>query len=39
MQIGLFYQVQVPKPWNAESETKRDWEMLEEVSYADQMGM
>ena len=39
MQIGLFYQIQVPKPWNAESETKRYWEMLEEVSYAEEMGM
>ena len=39
MQIGLFYQIQVPKPWNAESETQRYWEMLEEVSYAEEMGM
>ena len=39
MQIGLFYQIQVPKPWNAESETNRYWEMLEEVSYAEEMGM
>jgi alkanesulfonate monooxygenase SsuD/methylene tetrahydromethanopterin reductase-like flavin-dependent oxidoreductase (luciferase family) len=29
----------VPKPWNADSETKRYWEMLEEVSYAEEMGM
>ena len=39
MQLGLFYQIQVPKPWNADSETKRYWEMLEEVSYAEEMGM
>jgi alkanesulfonate monooxygenase SsuD/methylene tetrahydromethanopterin reductase-like flavin-dependent oxidoreductase (luciferase family) len=39
MQLGLFYQIQVPRPWTAESESKRYWEMLEEVTYAEEIGM
>ena len=39
MQIGLFYQIQVPKPWTAESESQRYWEMMEQVSYAEEIGM
>ena len=39
MQLGLFYQIQVPKPWNDQSEAKRYHEMLEEVTYAEEIGM
>ena len=39
MDIGLFYQIQVPKPWGAQSESQRYWEMLEEVTYAEEMGL
>jgi alkanesulfonate monooxygenase SsuD/methylene tetrahydromethanopterin reductase-like flavin-dependent oxidoreductase (luciferase family) len=39
MQLGLFYQIQVPRPWSAASESQRYWEMLEEVSYAEEIGM
>jgi alkanesulfonate monooxygenase SsuD/methylene tetrahydromethanopterin reductase-like flavin-dependent oxidoreductase (luciferase family) len=38
MRIGMFYQIQIPKPWTAESETQRCWEMLEQVEYAEEMG-
>jgi len=38
MQIGLFYQIQVPKPWTPESELNRFWEMLDEVTLAEEMG-
>ncbi|MFQ6030584.1 MAG: LLM class flavin-dependent oxidoreductase [Dehalococcoidia bacterium] len=38
MQLGLFYQIQVPKPWNAESEFKRYWEVAEEVPHAEELG-
>jgi hypothetical protein len=31
MRIGMFYQIQIPKPWTAESEMQRYWEMLEQV--------
>ena len=39
MQLGLFYQIQVPKPWNDQSESRRYHEMLEEVTYAEEIGM
>ena len=39
MQLGLFYQIQVPKPWNDQSEANRFREMLEEVTYAEEIGM
>ena len=39
MQLGLFYQIQVPKPWNADSESQRFFEMLEQVTYAEEIGM
>ena len=39
MDIGLFYQIQVPKPWNAGSESEKYNQMLEQVSYADEIGM
>src|ERR687894_22406 len=39
MQLGLFYQIQVPKPWTAESESQRFWEMIEQVTYAEEIGM
>ena len=38
MRIGMFYQVQVPKPWNATSDTDRHWEMMDQVMYADELG-
>ncbi len=39
MDIGLFYQIQVPRPWSDQSESQRYWEMLEEVTYAEEMGL
>ena len=39
MQIGMFYQIQVPKPWTAQTESDRYWEMLEQVSFAEEMGL
>ena len=38
MRIGVFYQIQIAKPWTTESETQRYWEMLEQVEYAEEMG-
>jgi alkanesulfonate monooxygenase SsuD/methylene tetrahydromethanopterin reductase-like flavin-dependent oxidoreductase (luciferase family) len=38
VQIGMFYQIQVPRPWKATSEAERYREMLEQVSYADTIG-
>lgn len=39
MRIGMFYQIQVPKPWNADSESNRFWEMIEQVELAEEMGL
>ena len=38
MRIGLFYQIQVPKPWTASSESQRIHEALEQIPYAEQQG-
>src|SRR6202158_732940 len=38
MRIALFYQIQVPKPWTASSESQRIYEALEQVPYAEQQG-
>ena len=38
MKFGLFYQIQVPKPWAEDSEAKRIWEALDQIAYAEEMG-
>ncbi len=38
MQIGMFYQIQVPKPWTASSDFDRYREMMEQVVLADELG-
>ena len=38
MKFGLFYQIQVPKPWTEESEANRIWEALDQISYAEEAG-
>ena len=38
MKFGLFYQIQVPKPWSEDSEAKRIWEALDQITYAEEMG-
>ena len=38
MRIGLFYQIQVPKPWTPTSESQRIYEALEQIPYAEQQG-
>ena len=38
MQIGMFYQIQVPRPWTATSDYDRHWEMLEQVVLAEALG-
>ncbi len=37
MKFGLFYQIQVPKPWHEDSESRRIHEALEQISYAEEM--
>jgi alkanesulfonate monooxygenase SsuD/methylene tetrahydromethanopterin reductase-like flavin-dependent oxidoreductase (luciferase family) len=38
VRIGLFYQIQVPKPWTPSSESQRIYEALEQIPYAQQQG-
>src|SRR5258707_3029014 len=38
MRVGLFYQIQVPKPWTRSSESERIYEALEQIPYAEQLG-
>src|SRR5204862_124987 len=38
MRLSLFYQIQVPKPWTAESEAQRIYEALEQIPFAEQRG-
>jgi alkanesulfonate monooxygenase SsuD/methylene tetrahydromethanopterin reductase-like flavin-dependent oxidoreductase (luciferase family) len=38
MKFGLFYQIQVPKPWDDESTAKRIWQALDQIVYAEEMG-
>ncbi|MGH7113387.1 MAG: LLM class flavin-dependent oxidoreductase [Stellaceae bacterium] len=38
MRVGLFYQIQVPKPWTPSSESQRIYEALEQIPYAEEMG-
>ena len=38
MKFGLFYQIQVPKPWSEESEARRIWEALDQIAYAEEVG-
>ena len=38
MKFGLFYQIQVPKPWTEESEARRIWEALDQIAYAEDVG-
>ena len=38
MRIGLFYQIQVPKPWTASSESDRIYEALEQIPFAEEQG-
>lgn len=38
MRLSLFYQIQVPKPWTAESEAQRIYEALEQIPFAEQKG-
>ena len=38
MHIGMFYQVQVPKPWNSTSDADRHWDMMDQVALADELG-
>ncbi len=39
MDIGMFYQIQVPKPWTPEREPEIYYEMMDQVPFAEEMGL
>ncbi len=39
MKIGLFYELQTPRPWDGDSEHRVIQEALEQVEFADQIGI
>ncbi len=38
MQIGMFYQIQVPRPWSSTSDMDRHWEMMDQIVLAEELG-
>jgi alkanesulfonate monooxygenase SsuD/methylene tetrahydromethanopterin reductase-like flavin-dependent oxidoreductase (luciferase family) len=38
VRVSLFYQIQVPKPWTASSESERIHEALEQIPFAEEQG-
>ena len=38
MKFGMFYELQMPKPWSANAEYDTLWHAIEQVSYAEEMG-
>ncbi len=38
MQIGMFYQIQVPRPWSSTSDLDRHWEMMDQIVMAEDLG-
>ena len=38
MQIGMFYQIQVPKPWTPSSDFDHYWEMMDQIVLAEDLG-
>jgi len=39
MDIGMFYQIQVPKPWTTKREPEIYYEMMDQVPFAEEMGL
>jgi len=38
MRFGMFYELQMPKPWGDNAEFNTLWQAVEQVSYAEEMG-
>ena len=38
MRFGLFYTLRFPEPWSREGEYKCLWEIIEQITYAEEMG-
>ena len=38
MRFGMFYELQMPKPWGPDAEYNTLWQAVEQVTYAEEMG-
>ena len=38
MRFGMFFELQMPKPWSATAEYDTLWQAVEQVTYAEEMG-
>jgi alkanesulfonate monooxygenase SsuD/methylene tetrahydromethanopterin reductase-like flavin-dependent oxidoreductase (luciferase family) len=38
MKFGMFFELQMPKPWSANAEYNAFWQAVEQVTYAEEMG-
>ena len=38
MRFGMFYELQMPRPWSANAEYDTFWQAIEQVTYAEEMG-
>ena len=38
MRFGMFFELQMPKPWSANAESDTFWQAIEQVTFAEEMG-
>ncbi len=38
MKFGLFYNLRFPEPWSSDREYEFPWQVLEQITYAEEMG-
>ena len=38
MKFGMFFELQMPKPWGEDAESKTFWNAIDQVTYAEEMG-
>ena len=38
MKFGMFFELQMPKPWNDNAESRIFWEAIDQVTFAEEMG-
>ena len=38
MRFGMFFELQMPKPWSENAEYNTLWQAVEQVAYAEEMG-
>lgn len=37
MKFGLMYEIGMPKPWYEGQEAKKDWQVMAQIEYAEEM--